>query len=149
ALARRTPWAYTVKGARGRGRPHTDRRWTGRRAWSRTAPNDRDERATGFWRWVLGLRTSGNRQTTRTGPAGDSRPETGGADGPRPSRRGRRERPTRLDFQPHRRRRRGVSARAPGSTATSVVRRVRPRRRGAVSEHPSRVRAAVHNAMGL
>src|SRR4029077_19291246 len=44
-LARRTPRAYTVEGARGRGRPRTDRRWTGRRAGSRTAPAHRDEKA--------------------------------------------------------------------------------------------------------
>src|SRR4051812_9932610 len=45
-----------------------------------------------------------DRLTTRTGPAGDSQRGTGGADGPRGSRRGRIKRPTRLDFQPHRRR---------------------------------------------
>src|SRR3954469_23027648 len=102
-LARRTPWAYTVKGAWGRGRPRTDRRWSRRRAWSRTAPADRDEtaRAWGMGKWPTDGR---DRLTTRTGPAGDSQRGTGGADGPRGSRRGRIKRPTRLDFQPHRRR---------------------------------------------
>jgi hypothetical protein len=36
------------KGCSGPWRPHTDRRWTGHRAWSRTAPTDRDERAGSF-----------------------------------------------------------------------------------------------------
>src|SRR3954466_9818747 len=69
ALARRTPRAYTVEGARGRGRPRTDRRWTGRRAGSRTAPADRDETARA---WGMGSRPTDGR-----GQADDEADRTG------------------------------------------------------------------------
>src|SRR3954469_4602941 len=81
ALARRTPWAYTVEGARGRGRPRTDRRWNRRRAWSRTAPADRDETARA---WGMGSRPTDGR-----GQADDEADRTGRRESAGHRRRGR------------------------------------------------------------